>query len=946
MKRIYIIVIIVLAIVIGLNAYFFDQIKTSQQDFQRNILLRQTQLCGNHVERTVSNYESDLNRIIFKYIGDMHNIFKDKQVIYQVNRDLESFYAKYRELITNISVYDNNNRYLGIYINDYDDFVIDTFSRQKNNELEPREIIREKNGYYLSYFPFFDDNKLVGNVVVEINFKKYLAYIFSLYRVEDIQWQWLINTKGNIVFSNNSDSVKISGLDVLADSLKTEREGLIYQSLYKDGEDCEIISAYYPLSIIKHDLGIVFTMNSRELLSIFVGHNLILGIGSFLIIVGLVVFLLIIIRDSRKKEGSLKQQLIEIKMITEKFPVGIMILNKKDIILNINRTAQKMLFLDREEDLIGKQFEDQFLISNNYLLKDVICSPFDSNHFIHYHKDGNEVVIYRRDVVTHIAGEKLTISALIDVSPMEKARKQEAAANQAKSDFLARMSHEIRTPMNGIIGMTDSLVRADLTEDQKEYVMVIRKSSELLMNIINDILDFSKIEAGKMMLEEIPFSLSEEINIAIRLFKPLAVKKDLEIQSSIKAGIPDHLIGDPFRLRQVISNLLSNAIKFTDEGRILISVEMMEKYNSALSLLFYVEDTGIGLKKEDINKIFGTFQQGQESTSRKYGGTGLGTAISKQLVEMMNGEIWVESPSAIADDPKYPGTRFCFTIEVHSDEKIRKKYDFSSLRHYQQITALVVTKKKDKTDKIHHVLDSFGINYNLRTYDDNTIDSVLYHIDQKRDLYQMIIIKDKPRQDGFGFATQLKESGLVYDFPVIMISSNDQHGNYLRSRNLEIDYYVIQPYDNNEIFNVIKDIFPDIEEEKNITPHINKIRTNLNILVADDNIINQRVIQTIFKHLGYEIDIAQDGKAVIESMKRKNYDLILMDLLMPVMDGIAATIDIRKSGNKVIIIAMTGSDDREKKVEAYSAGMNDFVIKPVKAETIKHFLIKWFSETI
>ncbi len=946
MKRIYIIVIIVLSFVVGLNTFFYSQIRESQLDFQKNILLRQTQLCGNHVERTVSNYESDLNRTIFKYIKEMHDIFLDKQVMYLITRDLESFYAKYRDLVTNISVYDNNNKYLGIYINDNDDFVVDTFSRQKNNVLKSADTIMEKNGRYLTYFPYFDSEELVGNVVVEINFEKYLSYIFSLYRVQDIQWQWLMNTKGAIVFSNINDSVQISGLRALADSLATSREGSLQHSLRKDSEEYKITSAYYPLNIIKNDLGIVFTMNSGHLLSIFVGRTVILGIGSLLIVIGLIFFLLLEIQKHKSNERTLKRQLIEIRMITEQFPVGIMILDKDGIIYNINRTAQKMLFLDRDEDLVGKHFEDQFLVSNNYLLKEVVTAPFDSNHFIHYVKDGNEVVIYRRDVIAHIAGEQFTISALIDVSPLEKSRKQEAAANQSKSDFLAKMSHEIRTPMNGIIGMTDNLSRAKLSQDQLEDIKIIRKSSELLMNIINDILDFSKIEAGKMLLEEIPFSLSEEINIVLSLFRSLANKKGLELQLSIKPEIPDHLIGDPFRLRQVISNLFSNAIKFTEKGKILISVELMEKYNSAISLLFYVEDTGIGIKKDEIAKVFSTFEQGLESTSRKFGGTGLGTAISKQLVEMMNGEIWVESPSSISDDPKYPGSRFCFTVEVNSDERIRKDYDFSSINQYQQITALIISRKKDKSDKIHHILDSFGINFNYRTYDDNTIDSILYHIEQKKNLYQMIIIKDKPRYDGFGLATQLNESGLSFKFPVILISSNDQHGNYLRARKLGIDYYLIQPYDSNEVFAIIRDIFPAIREEKSITPYINKIKTNLQVLIADDNIINQRVIQTIFKHLGYEIDIAKDGIEVMQMIHKRNYDLILMDLLMPGKDGVTTAQEIRQEGNNVTIIAMTGSDDKEKKDEAFSSGMNDFVTKPVKVETIKHVLIKWFSESM
>ncbi len=945
MKRIYLIAVIVLVCVVSLNAYFLNQIRKSQFDFQKNILLRQAQLCGNHVEKTLLNYDNDLNRIIYKYIGETHKIFRNKQVMSLITKDLESLYAKYRDLITNISVYDNKNRYLGIFINDNDEFVVDTFSRQRNNELEPKNIIREINGRYLSYFPYFDKNQLIGNIVVEINFNKYISYIFSLYKVEDLQWQWLMDTDGKILYSNNTDTLKMTRLEVLADSLNTEREGLFLHSLTVDGDERDIISAYYPLNIINNDLGIVFTMDSGNLLNTFVARYMVTGILSFLAIMLLIAYLIARIYHHHRKLQEAKQELLSLKMVIEAFPTGIMILDKHGVIKNINRTAQRMLFLDRDEDLIGQHFEDQFLISNNYLLKDLTSSSFDSTHFIHYVKDGNEVVIYRLNVVTHIAGEQLTISALIDVSPLEKSRKQEAAANQAKSDFLARMSHEIRTPMNGIVGMTESLADSNLSAEQQETIKVIRKSSELLMNIINDILDFSKIEAGKMMLEEIPFHLTEEINIAIDLFKPLAEKKGLEIRSSVKPDVPDHLIGDPFRIRQVISNMLSNAIKFTEEGRIRISVELMEKYNSALSLLFYVEDTGIGIKKEDIRNIFGTFEQGQESTSRKYGGTGLGTAISKQLVEMMNGEIWVESPSSISENPKFPGARFCFTIEVHSDEKIRKKYDFSSIRHYQQITALVLSRKKSKSDKVHHVLDSFGINYIYRTYDDNTIDSVIYHIEQKRDLYQMIIIKDKPRKDGFAIAMQLKESGLVYQFPVMMISSNDQHGNYLRAKNLGVDYYLVQPYDSNEVYRIIREVFPQVQEEKSIEPYINKTRTNLKILVADDNIINQRVIQTIFKHLGYEIDIAGDGEEVMEMMKGKNYDLILMDLLMPAKDGITATEEIRKTiNNHVAIIAMTGSDETDKKDEAFAAGMNDFITKPVKMETIKHLLIKWFSE--
>jgi len=945
MRRIYILVSTILILIVVVYLFFIGQIKHSLIEFQKDLLFKQTVLCGNYVDKTVKEYENDLNRIIFNNINVINTIFEDKKVMHNVNQELESFYAKYRTLISSISVYNNKNNYLGIYINEDDQFVVDTFRRQQPNSLEERDVIKEVRDGYLNYFPYFKNDTLKGNIVVEINLKKYLDYVFNLFHIDEILFQWVINENEEIVYSNFSEEFTVQGINGLADSISNDIYGVIDHEMICEKNHRRIISSYYPLNIIKNDLGIVFSMNTAELLNIFINRGFLLTLISFLVILAILFFLIKELLRSKTKEKQLNSELISLSIIIEQFPIGIMILNKHGIIRNINRKAQKMLFVEKDEQIIGKNFEDQFLLSNKYLLHEEGKLPFDKNHFLHYEKDGNEIVIYRKDRVIHVAGEELTVSALIDVSPFEKSRKQEAAANSAKSDFLAKMSHEIRTPMNGIIGMTDNLLNSNLNKKDMEQAKMLKKSANLLLTIMNDILDFSKIEAGKMMLEEIPFSLSEEINLSIELFRKQAEENGVKITTEIQPEVPDKLIGDPFRLRQVISNLVSNSVKFTSKGEIHIGVKLMDKFNTSLSLLFFVEDTGIGIPKDKIKKIFASYEQAGDSTSRKYGGTGLGTSIAQQLVEMMNGEIWVESPCKLSDDPEFPGSKFSFTIEVYSDEKISKRFDYSHITDFNQITALILTKSKEN-DNLHRVLDSFGINYVYREYDDKAIDSVIYHIEKKRNLYQMIVIKDKERFEGFGIAQQLKENKITDNFPVVMISSNDQQGNYLKSKNLGVDHYLIKPYDSNEVYSFIKETFTGIKEIQKVTPGLNRIKSNLKILVADDNIINQRVGQTLFKHLGYEIDVAKNGKEAIDMQIENNYDIIFMDIMMPVIDGLAATKEIRKKSPKTPIIAMTGNDGKEHRDEAFSCGMNDFLTKPVKTESVKRLLIKWFSESL
>ncbi|MGC8802745.1 MAG: ATP-binding protein, partial [Bacteroidales bacterium] len=355
------------------------------------------------------------------------------------------------------------------------------------------------------------------------------------------------------------------------------------------------------------------------------------------------------------------------------------------------KLATRILQINDSGDLIGKNISHKFLATKTLAFDDEIASAFETDHFIQYESNGNEIVLYKKDIPLRLKGEEIVVQSFIDVTPIEKSRKREIAANMAKSEFLAKMSHEIRTPMNGIVGMADALLAQPLTKEQVEFVTIIKKSADTLLNILNDVLDLSKIEAGKMVLEEIPFELRKELALVTHLFKVPAEEKNIALQVEIEPSVPEKVIGDPFRLRQILTNLINNAIKFTHEGKILITVKKVEDYNRNLLLQFKVADTGIGIPKDKISRIFQSFTQVDNSTTRKYGGTGLGTTIARQLVELMNGEISVESPSGISDNPEYPGTCFTFTIELFSNEKLPKNIDTSTITTFHQIKTLLIS---------------------------------------------------------------------------------------------------------------------------------------------------------------------------------------------------------------------------------------------------------------
>jgi len=944
----------VLAAVLVLNGLTIFRFNHRYIDNLNQTLLSQSVSCGENMETTLLQFSSDINHELNMY--NYAEIFDDPAKFKEATGSLRLFYTKYRALISRISVYDNHKNLYALYLDTEDNFgkedhfVVDSFATRRQEPLFARDKVELDGAMLKYYYPYFGQDAVNGNIVVQLDLQRFTDLVFRLYPQSSTKsWQWVLDTDGKIIIGDfNTDSIEIEMLQALTDSVNAEASGMIEHYIKGDNEGRErVYTAYYPLSIYGRKMGVMFSVGRGQIFDFYLSSNLAASIVTQLLITGLVIYLLVLLGRQKKQERKLKLSEIVLRQELEHFPMGILILDENNIIRNINSAAQRMLFLGKSHDLVGRDFSKQFLISNKYLLSDAPSPFMDDSHYLYYEKDGMETVIYRSERATNIGGEELKLIALIDVSPLEKSRKGEVAANKAKSDFLAAMSHEIRTPMNGILGMVNSLLEEKAGKELQGKIEVIKRSAELLMTIINDILDFSKIEAGRMMMEEIPFNLSEEMELVGELFTPLAEEKGLRLQIDILPDVPNKLIGDPFRLRQVISNLVSNSVKFTEKGRIVIGATLMESFRNHVNILFTVEDTGIGIPKDRIKEIFGSYTQARGSVQRKFGGTGLGTAIAKQLVELMHGEIWVESPSTIDIDDDYPGSKFSFTIEAYSNERIPKKFDFSSISRLSEINVLILTKESDpERNAMTRMLQKFGLNVVTKIYQDSTVDSVIHHLQVNLAEYQMIVLVDKNQLDGFALAQGMKNSSLIDHYPIVLVSSNDKTGNYKTCRKLGIDYYLIEPFETKEVIDILDENYPGIEDRKVLEPMINALPEVLSILIAEDNLINQKVAQSIFKNIGYEIEIAKNGIEAIAMVEKQKFDVIFMDLLMPEMDGYQATDQIREAGHTLPIVAMSADETPETKNAAFEAGMNDYLMKPARVESIKKLLIKLFSKTI
>jgi PAS domain S-box-containing protein len=756
---------------------------------------------------------------------------------------------------------------------------------------------------------------------------------------------WLVDTQGNLLDVNNS-YCRMSGYNL------QELQTMAIADLEVDETEADIASRIS--TIMEQGEGRFESRHRRKDGSIFdveISVQYIHGNG------GQCVAFLRDITGVKLAEDKLRN----LSRAIEQSPVTIVITDPHGVIEFVNHKFVQLTGYTAEE-AIGKN--PRILKSGKTppdvyanLWKTIVSGKTWEGEVVNKSKDGS--LFWEYSAITPLRNEKGTVTHYLAVKEditekkhmleqLISAKEQADLANQAKSSFLATMSHEIRTPMNGVIGMTGLLLETSLTDEQREFADIVRKSGESLLSLINDILDFSKIEAGRLDLEFLDFDLRVTLEDTAELLAARAADAGLELIIRIDPAVPSYLKGDPGRLRQIVSNLVSNAIKFTNKGEIVISAALQSQKDNTVTIHFGILDTGIGIPESRLAAIFEPFTQVDGTTTRKYGGTGLGLAICKQLAELMGGEIGVMSEEG-------KGSTFWFTVVFEKpSEQTSKNLDSPAHANISGTRILIVDDNATNQMLLTTLLNNWGCHYETAT-DGETGFALLLAAAQNNTPFKIALLDhEMPGMDGQELGRRIKGTPQLASVLLVMVTSLGQRGDASTLERIGFAGYLVKPIRQSQLRECLELVLGRADQTSEtqgiITRHIvaEKAKNGVRILLAEDNVINQKVAQHMLKNLGYRVDVVANGWEAVRALEMINYDLVLMDCMMPDMDGFEATAMIRDFNSKVNnhdvpIIAMTANAMKGDREKCIKAGMDDYLSKPVKLDELNTVIERWIS---
>ncbi len=932
MKKPFAIVISCIAFLIACNIYYFRDTYQWQIGTQKTILAKQINSCEKESKNFITEIESN-STLLFqeKDLGKLFELNLGSQI---TKARIQLIYNRYSTLLKKVTVYDvkGNSYSLSKGANRS---LISKFNKGKRKEDFKRNIsIVAKTNTFVIDQPLYNNTHIYGYIVYEFDLKRFYDKIFKGFNLEGHQFQWITDNNFKIIFSTNN---KISDTPISDINFHSDSTNLFaIHQININHTATKSLSVFKQIKLSdKQNITMAFSMPIKPITDSIIRNSLIVAVISFFIILMIAYVFYQYLSKSKISQERLSQSEDSLRKILYYTPVGIVLVDSKNKIRLVNRSALKLFECENEDLLIDQEANEKVLFEKKRTLTKSTISQ-STKKYIFNEATHNKQVVLKERIPFYNQNNKYYILQYVEITPLELNPTVQEANHSAQTRFIANISHELRTPLNAIIGMTDMILTSTTIQNtDKDMLTVVKRSADTLLALINDILDFSKIEAGKLEIESIPVNLEKEIKQSLNDFINLSKERSIQLSWSTDIELPDHFTTDPLRFRQILNNLIGNAIKFTLAGKVHLHISESKTLNGTYALKFKISDTGIGIQKEKLKIIFNSFSQEDESTTRKFGGTGLGTSISKNLVKLMGGEIWADSPSSISTNPEYPGAEFTFTIPYNNKQKI-KNLDYSYILSYSQIHALIITDDAMYVQNIIKNIMALGITYKTMAPSQETIQML-----RNRNNIQLIIIDQRPDFNGIDFLQQLYSYNLYKKFLILLQSSDYELMNNNLGKKLGADAYLRKPVSLSTLQNLLLKHFKSVKNPINTFGRV--VPSNIKILVAEDNLFNQKVAQNLFKKVGYDIDLANNGKEAILKFKSNKYHIIFMDLLMPELDGFDATKELKCYDESCPIIAMTANNDDTQRQLAFKAGMDDFITKPAHKDEITRMIIKYCS---